>query len=447
MKNKRRNHWISILLIVLTLLIVAGVVVWALHRPAVAPSEPEASTPAPEEPSSEETEPSSEEPVPESSEEEPEPEPSSEESIPESSEEEEASIDESSEEEVPIEPVSKAEQLLAEMSTYEKVCQLFIVMPHQLTGVYNQTQAGETSKAALEKYPVGGFIEDASNMVSQEQVSQMNANLQSYSRIPLFLTLDEEGGRVARLMANCGTTWFNAMLTYKDLGPDTARSNAATIGADIRSCGYNLDLAPVADVWSNPQNTVIGDRAYSDDFTQAAELVAAAVQGFHDGQVACTIKHFPGHGDTSADSHLGAVYVYKSMEEIREQELLPFIAGIEAGTDCVMIGHLIITDVEDTPALFSHALVTDLLRDELGFSGIIMTDSLQMQAMSDYYSSGEVAVMAIQAGVDVLLCPMDLDASIQALQDAIASGEIPESRIDESVLRILQLKESLGMLE
>ncbi len=436
MKNKKKHHnyTLSLLLILITLLIAGGVTVWALrngNKPA-----------APADVFSDET---TSESSKESSSAEPEEEQSTEPS--ETSDSSEETSEESSEEESEPEPEpTMAETMLSEMTLREKLCQLIIVMPHQITGVSNQTQAGETSRQALENYPVCGFIEDATNMVSQDQVTQMNENLQSYSKIPLLITLDEEGGRVARLMANCGTTWFNSMLSYKDQGPEVARSNAATIASDILSCGFNIDLAPVADVWSNPENSVIGDRAYSDDFDQAAELVAAAVQGFHDGGTACTIKHFPGHGDTSADSHLGAVYVYKSLEDIKANELKPFKAGIEAGADCVMIGHLIITDVEDTPALFSRAIVTDLLRGELGFDGVIMTDSLQMQAMSDYYSSGEVAVMALQAGVDILLCPMDLDETLAALEAAIDSGELTEERIDESVLRILSLKEKLGLL-
>jgi len=237
------------------------------------------------------------------------------------------------------------------------------------------------------------------------------------------------------------------MLDYKEEGTDKAAENALTIAKDLVACGFNTDLAPVADVWSNPDNTVIGDRAYSDDYEEAAELVAAAVAGFHEGGVACTLKHFPGHGDTSADSHYGSVYIYKSMDEIRAEELLPFKAGIEAGADAVMMGHLIVTDVdEDLPAVFSYEMVTEILRGELGFDGVVMTDALQMQAMTDHYSSGEIAVKAVKAGVDMLLCPLDLDAAVEALLAAVESGEITEERINESVLRILTLKENRGIL-
>lgn len=340
-----------------------------------------------------------------------------------------------------------AEELLAGMTLYEKACQLLVVKPSAITGVSRVTAAGEATRAALERYPVAGLLYDDTNLVTMEQTKAMLASVQSYSKIPLILTCDEEGGRVNRLMHTIGTTYVGPMLDYKDQGVDKAAENARTIAADLRGCGFNMDLAPVADVWSNRANTVIGDRAYSDDFDQAAQLVAAAVGGFHEGGVACTLKHFPGHGDTSADSHYGSVYVHKTLEELRQAELIPFQAGIDAGADAVMMGHMILDQIDDQPALFSYQLVTGLLREEMGFTGVVMTDSLQMQAMTDHYGSGEIAVGAVKAGVDILLCPRSLKDGVEALTEAVESGEITEERIDESVLRILRLKQSFGGLE
>ena len=332
------------------------------------------------------------------------------------------------------------------MTLREKVCQMMIVAPSAITGVSKVTAAGDLTKAGLEKYPVGGLDYNKTNMVSQAQVTKMLATTQTYSKIPLILTCDEEGGRVARLMNTIGTTWVDAMLDYKDKGPETAKANALTISRDMARLGFNMDLAPVADVWSNPKNTVIGDRAYSDDFDQAAELLPAAVEGFHEGGISCVIKHFPGHGDSSADSHYGSVYIYKTLDQLRSQELKPFQAAIDAGADAVMMGHLIIKDVSEEPAVFSHEIVTDLLREEMGFRGVVMTDALAMKAIADHYSTKQVAVLAVKAGVDMLLIPMDLKTSIDALVSAVETGEITEARIDESVLRILQLKENAGIL-
>lgn len=339
-----------------------------------------------------------------------------------------------------------AEMLLAEMTLHEKICQLLVVKPSAITGVSRVTAAGDATRAALERYPVAGLLYDATNLVTMEQVKTMLANVQSCSKIPLILTCDEEGGRVNRLMHTIGTTYIGPMLDYKGQGPDKAAENARTIAGDLLSCGFNMDLAPVADVWSNRNNTVIGDRAYSDDFDQAAQLVAAAVGGFHEGGVACTLKHFPGHGDTSADSHYGSVYVYKTLDELRGAELVPFRAGIKAGADAVMMGHLIVAEIDEQPALLSHKVVTGLLREELGFDGVVITDSLEMRAMTDHYGSGEIAVAAIQAGVDLLLCPQDLDEAIAALTRAVEDGGISRQRLDESVLRVLRLKLARGIL-
>lgn len=353
--------------------------------------------------------------------------------------------------EIPPEPVpepelSAARRLLEGMSLREKVCQMFVVFPVNLAGADQVTEAGEPTRLALEQYPVGGLIYDRTNMAGKQQVRDMLAAVQAYSRIPLLLACDEEGGRVNRLMSTVGTTYIGPMLQYKDQGPEKAAENAEIIASDMTALGFNADFAPVADVWSNSQNTVIGDRAYSSDFAQAAELVSAAVEGFHRGGAACALKHFPGHGDTSADSHNGSVYVCKTLDQLREAELLPFRAGIAAGADMVMIGHLILSDISEEPALLSPEIVTDLLREELGFTGVVITDSLQMRAMTDHYGTGEVAVGAVRAGVDLLLCPENLEEAVEALLAAVESGEISESRLDESVLRILTMKETRGIL-
>ena len=256
------------------------------------------------------------------------------------------------------------QSLLSQMTLHEKVCQMLVVTPESITGVEAVTAAGDTTKKALQAMPVGGILYSKPNLRSKEQVKTMLQNTQSYSAIPLMFTCDEEGGRVNRLMSTLNTTLIGPMLDYKDQGVEIAYKNACTIASDMSALGFNADMAPVADVWSNPENTVIGDRAYSDDFQQAAVLVASAVEGFHAGGVATALKHFPGHGDTSEDTHYGAVFITKTLEEIREKELLPFQAGIQADSDMVMIGHLILSDIDDQPAPFSHKIVTELLRQD-----------------------------------------------------------------------------------
>ena len=340
----------------------------------------------------------------------------------------------------------RAEELLSGMTLREKLCQLMIVRPEVLTGESPVTAAGETTRLALETYPVGGLIYSVDNLVTQEQTREMITNTQSYSKLPLFISADEEGGNVGRLMYKLGTTWVNSMYSYKDEGADTAYANAKTIGTDMVSCLFNTDFAPVADVWTNPDNTVIGDRAYSDDFEQAAELVASAVRGFTDAGVICCLKHFPGHGDTSTDTHEGAAVVSKSLDELRAGEFLPFVSGIEAGADMVMIGHITVTSVDPEPATISKAIITDVLRGELGWDGVVISDSLDMGALAGY-DNGEVCVKFLEAGGDILLGIPDIETALTALEAAVTDGRLTESRIDESVQRVLELKISHGIIE
>lgn len=342
--------------------------------------------------------------------------------------------------------LTRAEELLAGMSLREKLCQLMIVRPEVLTGESPVTAAGETTRLALEQYPVGGLIYSVDNLVTQEQTREMIENTQSYSKIPLIISADEEGGNVGRLMYKLGTTFIRSMYSYKDMGEDTAYQNALTIGTDMVSCLFNTDFAPVADVWTNPANTVIGDRAYSDEFGQASELVAAAVRGFTESGVICCVKHFPGHGDTSTDTHEGAAVVDKSLEELRAGEFLPFEAGIEAGVDMVMVGHITVTAVDDEPATISHEVITGLLREELGWDGVVVTDSLDMGALAGY-EIGEVCVKYLEAGGDIMLGIPDLAAALTALETAVTEGRLTEQRIDESALRVLMLKLSHGIAE
>lgn len=342
--------------------------------------------------------------------------------------------------------LTRAEELLAGMSLREKLCQLMIVRPEVLTGESPVTAAGETTRLALEQYPVGGLIYSVDNLVTQEQTREMIENTQSYSKIPIIISADEEGGNVGRLMYKLGTTFIHSMYSYKDMGEDTAYQNALTIGTDMVSCLFNTDFAPVADVWTNPANTVIGDRAYSDEFGQASELVAAAVRGFTESGVICCVKHFPGHGDTSTDTHEGAAVVDKSLEELRAGEFLPFEAGIEAGVDMVMVGHITVTAVDDEPATISHEVITGLLREELGWDGVVVTDSLDMGALAGY-EIGEVCVKYLEAGGDIMLGIPDLAAALTALETAVTEGRLTEQRIDESALRVLMLKLSHGIAE
>ena len=342
----------------------------------------------------------------------------------------------------------EAKELLNAMTLEEKVYQLFLVTPEQLTGISGPvTKAGSTTKQALLDRPVGGIIYFADNLQTREQVLEMICNSQQYSKTGLFIAVDEEGGSVSRVGRNeaLGTTAFPAMGTLKTT--DDAYQAGLTIGTDLRGLGFNLDFAPIADVNSNQANPIIGTRAFSSDPETAAEMVFACVTGFTDANMLCTLKHWPGHGDTAGDSHAGSAETDKTLDEMEACEFLPFQSGIQAGAPFVMVGHINCPAVtgEDIPASLSSVMVEELLRKALGFGGIIITDSMQMKAITNVYSSGDAAVAALQAGADMLLMPADLDAAAAGILTAIQSGVLEETRIDESVLRILSVKLASGI--
>ena len=337
-----------------------------------------------------------------------------------------------------------AEQLLAGMTLREKVCQLLVVQPQALTGTKTVTAVDDALTAALETYPVGGFLLAAQHMKTADQLAALTRDLAR--AVPgALLTVDEEGGRVGRLMNSVGTTKLQSMYSYKDEGTKTAYKNAWILAQDLQSFGFNTDFAPVADVWTVKGNIAIGDRAYSDDYDEAAELIAAAVRGFRDGGAICCLKHFPGHGSTATDSHEEAAIVNKTLETLRGEDLKPFVSGVAAGADMVMIGHITVPDVDDRPASMSKKLTTDLLREELGFDGVVITDGLQMKA-AGAEPDGEKAVRCLEAGADLLLEIADVEGTVQALEQAVADGRLTEERIDESVLRVLHLKMEHGLL-
>ena len=346
----------------------------------------------------------------------------------------------------------RSRQILEEMTLEEKICQLFLVAHDRLAGVSGVTQSGSATEAAIEKYPVGGVIYFSPNLRSREQTAQMISGIQSYSKLGLFIAVDEEGGSVTRLGNNraMGVTDFPSMgAVGMDGDPEAAYTVGYTLGTELAELGFNLDFAPVADVDSNPKNPIIGTRAFHSDPQIAASLVAACVEGFGDSGMLCTLKHFPGHGDTASDSHYGAVSVDKTLQELEACELLPFRAGIEAGAPCVMVGHISLPGVtrQDLPATLSFGAVTCLLRQRLGFEGLIITDSMSMEAITDHFDSGEAAVMALRAGVDVILMPESLPEAVDGIREAVENGELTEARIDESVLRILETKLRSGIIE
>lgn len=346
----------------------------------------------------------------------------------------------------------KIDRVLDSMTLEEKVNQLFMITPEALTGVGTVIQAGDGTREALEEHPVGGLIYFAQNLKDPDQTRTMLENTQEYasarSGFPIFLSVDEEGGQVARVGSNpsFGVPEIGNM-SEVGAGGDTqeAYETGSTIGAYLKDLGFNMDAAPDADVLTNPANEVVKYRSFGSDPELVSRMAAAELKGLNDQGIIGMYKHFPGHGGTTADSHEGYVYVEENLEELKSGALVPFQDGADNGLRVIMVSHIACPEVtgDNTPATLSRQLVTDLLREDMGFDGLVITDALNMGAITEQYSSGEAAVAALNAGVDMLLMPADFQAAYDGVMAALENGELTEERIDESVRRILEIK--LGM--
>lgn len=345
-----------------------------------------------------------------------------------------------------------AQRVLASMTTEEKLWQLFFVTPEAITNVETATKAGSATEKALEKYPVGGIVYFAKNLEDYEQAVNLLANTQSYSSIPLFLGVDEEGGTVSRIGANdaLGGSFVADMRSYgADADPAQVYEAGQTLAANLTGLGLNLDFAPVADVAAG-QSSVIGSRSFSSDPELCASLAGVMVKSLRAGGVISCLKHFPGYGSATVDDHNGSSVVEKTLSELEAYDLIPFqsIISSEQSVPFVMVSHLSYPNVtgSDTPADLSPAIVTDILRDKLEYQNIIITDSQSMASITDHYTPGEAALQAIQAGCDMILMPAELQSAYDALLTALSDGTLSQARIDESVLRILRVKAEYGLL-
>ena len=349
-------------------------------------------------------------------------------------------------------PIAEA---VAAMSTEQKVSQLLVA------GIEG-TQLGQDAVQAVQDYQVGGVILFGRNVESAWQLAELTNGLKDLNGdyTPLFLCVDQEGGRVDRMPPEVERTpsaWsVGQTLDTEGVGA----AYGALLAEECAAFGFNMDFAPSLDIWSNPDNTVIGDRAFGNDWEWTAFFGMSAVESMEEqGGVIPVVKHFPGHGDTSVDSHVALPVVDKSLEELWQSELVPFnmtlnqedYFGAQAGPSApaVMVAHILLSRVDpDYPASLSHRVVTGLLREEMGFDGVVCTDDLTMGAVSNTYGMGEAAVLAVEAGCDLLLVchgADNLTAARDALLEAADSGRLSPERLDESVKRILSLKTEYGL--
>ena len=434
----------------------------------------------------------------------------------------------------PLTEQQKREKMIREyiqtLSLEDKVSGLFIITPEALTGYGQVTEAGATTREALENYPVAGIVYFASNIVDREQVQQMLAATKEFGSayigrdekteqvpeagtdaaaeaseaaapetgtdtasgaaaaetgtgtdagteaaeagtgtdasaeaaapedsegpqksglvIPLFLAVDEEGGNVMRIGSSAiDVPYVGTMQSVGATGdPEAAYEAGSTIGEYLQMLGFNLDLAPDADVLVDPGNVTIGDRSFGTDPELCGQMVHRYIDGLHEYGIASCVKHFPGLGDTETDTHTGGAWSSRTIEDYRSTEFLSFKGGIDAGTEMVMISHLSNSELSgsDLPASLNKTIITDILRGELGYDGIVITDSLGMGAVSERFGSAEAAVMAVDAGVDILLMSADFYSARQGIIDAVNDGRISEERIDESLFRILCARAALA---
>ena len=343
-----------------------------------------------------------------------------------------------------------AQATLASMTEDEKLWQLFFVTPEAITNVNTATVAGEATKNALAQYPVGGIVYFAKNLEDRAQAAALLANTQSYAKIPLFLGVDEEGGTVSRIGANeaLGGTKVADMRSFgQSADPAQVYAAGQTLAANLTGLGFNLDFAPDCDVVSGV-DSVIGSRSFGSDPELCASLAGVIVKSLRaEGVVSC-LKHFPGYGSAVTDDHYGTSTLSKTLEELESCDFLPFASGIESGAAFVMVSHLSVPEVtgDETPGDLSSKIVSELLRNKLGFQNVIITDAQNMGAITDHYTSAEAAVQALSAGVDMVLMPDDLQAAYDGVLAAVQNGTLTEARINESVLRILTVKAHFGIL-
>ncbi|WBW94730.1 beta-N-acetylhexosaminidase [Oceanirhabdus sp. W0125-5] len=337
------------------------------------------------------------------------------------------------------------EEIIESMTLEEKVGQMII-------GGFNGTKMNEELRNKILDKKLGGVILFNRNITDREQLLTLNNELNKLNnKIGLFVSVDEEGGRVSRLPKDK----IPIPSSYKigQLGnPDLCKDIGEVIGEELKMYGFNMDFAPVIDIWSNKQNKVIGDRAFGNNAEIVSKCGVSMIKGFKEKNIISVVKHFPGHGDTIMDSHKGLPVLEYGLEDLKKRELIPFIEAINNEVDGIMVGHLMLPQVDNSgyPASLSKIFIKDLLRNKLGYNGLIITDDMEMGAIKNNFGIKEASTKAVKAGVDILLvCHTEksITAATQSIIEAVKNQSISLEQIEESVKRILKTKEKYGILD
>lgn len=360
--------------------------------------------------------------------------------------EEQAVVEAPSESAEPVEEIDYLDEIvnasIAEMPIEDKVAGLFMITPEALTDMTTVVRAGDTTREKLSERAVGGLIYFSQNIENAEQLTEMLSNTRSSSKYPILLAVDEEGGTVSRV-AQSGLAQNVGNMSEIGSTGDAVKAQEAgtTVGSYLSEFGFNMDFAPVADVIEEG-NTIIGERSFGTDTNLVASMVSAWVEGIQSTGVSACLKHFPGLGDATEDTHEGMAATEKSLEDFAARDFPVYQAGIEAGVDFVMVSHLSAPNVtgDNTPASLSEKMITEILRGQLGYDGVVITDAMNMTAITDYYTADEAAIKALQAGADMILMPEDYETAYNGVLEAVNNGTLTEERINESLRRIFRVK-------
>jgi beta-N-acetylhexosaminidase len=337
------------------------------------------------------------------------------------------------------------------MSMEEKVGQMLMPDFRTWRG-QNVTVMNDEIAKLVKDYHLGGVILFRENTLTADQTTKLvSAYQDAAEKYGLLISIDQEGGIVTRLQT--GTDMPGNMALGATRSEETAEKVGKAIGEELNALGINMNFGPVLDVNNNPDNPVIGVRSFGEDPELVAKLGNAYIKGLHETGTAATAKHFPGHGDTAVDSHIGLSEVPHDIDRLKKVELYPFQQAMDAGIDAIMTAHVTFPKIDDTkaiskkdgteiavPATLSHKVLTGLMREDMGFKGVIVTDAMNMGAISEHFGPVDAAIRAVKAGADILLMPVGIEAVANGLYDAVNSGDISEDRLEQSVERVLTLK-------
>ena len=334
--------------------------------------------------------------------------------------------------------------LLSNMSISDKIGQMIII------DYRDALEMNVDLERILTKYNPGGFILFKSNISDFEQTSKLLSEIKATNSIPTMISVDQEGGRVQRLDERVGFEQHpQALEIGETLDEEIAFQLGKRIGNELKSIGVDMDMAPVLDIFSNPENRVIANRAFGKDSETVKKMALAYADGLSSKRIIPVGKHFPGHGDTAKDSHIELPIIEKDLEELKSLELIPFIEAVRKKLPGLMVAHIAVPKVtkNQIPSSLSNIMINDLLRKDMGYNGLIMPDSLKMKALTKHFTNSEIYLRCLEAGNDFLLMPQDISEAYKTIYENIDNGKISLDRIDTSVYRILSTKFDYGLLD